>query len=143
MITVRKPSATLDEGIKVMIEAMIEDYNAFTANEQMQDKFANGFDIRKGRKYIKVIHDHSVWAFIVKDDPFPMLVTKKDDSGYFRCGDILKPAGWSAPARNKARGNVLDGGYRVQWTGPLYLFPHDRQHNKELMANYIKLNYGG
>jgi len=27
---------------------------------------------------------------------------------------------WSAPARNHARGNVLDGGYVVQWTGPLY-----------------------
>jgi len=36
-------------------------------------------------------------------------------------GDILKPASWRAPAKNSARGNVLEGGYAIQWTGPLYL----------------------
>ena len=35
--------------------------------------------------------------------------------------DLLKPAGWNAPARNKPRGNVLEGGFPVNWTGPLYL----------------------
>ena len=36
-------------------------------------------------------------------------------------GDILKAAGYRAPARNSARGNVLEGNYAIQWTGPLYL----------------------
>jgi hypothetical protein len=53
----------------------------------------------------------SAWGFIVKTD-----TDKK-----FKKGDILKCAGWSAPARNKARGNVLDGNYPINWTGPLYL----------------------
>jgi len=43
------------------------------------------------------------------------------DYGKFKMGDILKPASWRAPAKNSARGNVLEGGYAIQWTGPLYL----------------------
>ena len=35
--------------------------------------------------------------------------------------DVLKPAGWAAPALNQPRGNVLEGNYPIQWTGPLYL----------------------
>jgi hypothetical protein len=51
-----------------------------------------------------------VWGFIVKED-----------GGKFRKGDILKAAGWNAPATNSARGNIIDGGYSIQWTGPMYL----------------------
>ena len=44
-----------------------------------------------------------------------------DDHKKFKKGDILKAAGFNAPATNAARGNIIDGGYTVQWTGPLYL----------------------
>jgi hypothetical protein len=39
----------------------------------------------------------------------------------FKKGDILMAAGWNAPARNAARGNILDGGYDINWTGACYL----------------------
>jgi hypothetical protein len=52
-----------------------------------------------------------VWGFI-----------QKEDDKKFRAGDILKAASWAAPARNKARGNVLDEDFSwVRWTGPEYL----------------------
>ena len=110
-VQITKTAKYIGGGIQNMTDAMIEDYNTFTANEQMQDEFANGFDIRKGQKYVKVINRNAVVAFIVN--------TTEDK--LFELGDILKPAGWNAPARNKPRGNVLDGNYLMQWTGPMYL----------------------
>lgn len=79
--------------------------------KQMIEEFNAGLRVEEGRKYIKIMKQGSVWGFIQKVD---------DDKG-FRKGDILKPAGYNAPARNKARGNILDGGYKINWTGPLYL----------------------
>lgn len=77
----------------------------------MLDEFINTYRVEEGHKYIKVINNGSVWGFIVKG---------KDAK--FQPGDILKAAGWSAPARNKARGNVLTGDLsKVRWTGPEYL----------------------
>ena len=48
-------------------------------------------------------------------------VVAVDDDVRFRKGDILKPAGYNAPARNSPRGNILDGNYPINWTGPLYI----------------------
>jgi hypothetical protein len=77
----------------------------------MLDEYINGIRFDEGSKYIKVIAGTSVWGFIVKG---------KDAK--FQPGDILKAAGWAAPARNKARGNVLSGDLsKVRWTGPEYL----------------------
>lgn len=78
------------------------------------EKVANYDDlltVKEGTKYIKIINDGSVWGFVVNTD----------NDKKFRKGDILKAASWAAPARNKARGNILDGGYTINWTGPLYL----------------------
>lgn len=79
------------------------------------EKMLRSLNIESGRKYHKVTNNVSgqtmVWGFVVKEDD------KK-----FSAGDILKAASWSAPARNKPRGNILDGDFSwVRWTGPEYL----------------------
>ena len=72
-------------------------------------KFNSELQFKVGKKYIKFTSGNSVWGFVVLED----------DDKFFR-GDILKPAGHSAPARNFARGNILNGRFeRVQWTGAL------------------------
>lgn len=99
-----------------LLEAIKADYARWNTNSSMElkEEFINNFNARvrftEGKKYIKVIQGTSVWGFIVKED-----------SGKFRKGDILKAAGWNSPAMNQARGNILDGGYSIQWTGPMYL----------------------
>ncbi len=73
---------------------------------EMIEKFCNSVEVSDGNKYLKVSAGRSVHSFIVKAD-----------NGKFKQGDILKAASYSAPAKNFARGNVLDGGYTVSWTG--------------------------
>ena len=78
------------------------------------DGFMESLEFTGGSKYIKVIRNDGqrmVWGFIVNTDT----------DSKFKYGDILKPAGWAAPARNKARGNVFEDLSWVQWTGPAYL----------------------
>ena len=48
-------------------------------------------------------------------------VVNTDDDKLFKRGDVLKAAGFNAPARNAPRGNVLNGGFNINWTGPEYL----------------------
>jgi len=110
MITVTDKSETLLAGIGKMIDAMVLDYSKGNNNERMFNEYKDGFKTIVGQKFIKVTNNGSVKAFVVK----------ADDSK-FKMGDILKASSWRAPAKNRARGNVLEAGYAIQWTGPLYL----------------------
>ena len=110
MIKVDSTSKTIFEGIGKMIDAMVLDYSKGNNNERMFNEYKDGFKSIVGQKFIKITNGNGVKAFIVKED-----------NGKFKRGDILKPASWRAPAKNSARGNVLEGGYAIQWTGPLYL----------------------
>ena len=101
--------------INQLVDAIKADYARWSNNltltrQEMIDEFNARVRVTEGKKYYKVIQGTSVWGFIVKED-----------SGKFRKGDILKAAGWNAPATNSARGNIIDGGYAIQWTGPMYL----------------------
>ena len=109
MINVQ-PAQNIKDGIQNLINASIEDYNIGTKLESMKEEFANSWVVKEGPKYIKIIRQNAVHAFIVKKD-----------FKHFKVGDVLKPASWAAPALNQPRGNVLKGNYPMQWTGPLYL----------------------
>tara|TARA_B100000949_G_C14136575_1_gene388891 strand:- start:459 stop:806 length:348 start_codon:yes stop_codon:yes gene_type:complete len=113
MVHETRTANTVAEGIGNMVGAMKRDYLDWSGgrNDSIDAEFCDGFRVSAGTKYARVFNRNSVTAFVV-------LV---DNDKKFRLGDILKPAGYSAPARNGARGNVLDGGYHINWTGPLYL----------------------
>ena len=112
----------LQEGMENMMSGAKADYEEFfTARGKKKivpDSYADTqlkeYDSKTkvfiGKKFIKVVQERTVFAFIVKED------TDK-----FKKGDILKPAGYNAPAQNGARGNVLTGDYYIQWTGPCYM----------------------
>ena len=111
----------MQKQIQELLEAIKQDYIGWggsskndSVKQQMAKEFCESLSYKEGKKYIKVIkemgHSRSVWGFIVKED-----------GPKFRKGDILKAASWQAPALNSPRGNILDGGYTIRWTGPLYL----------------------
>ena len=106
-LTVNNKTQYLEAGIDTMLNFAKGDY----ANEKMIAEFNDGFVVKYGSKYAKILNRHQCWGFVVTTD-----TDKK-----FKKGDILMAAGYNKPARNAARGNVLDGGYKINWTGPLYL----------------------
>ena len=119
MLNVNKTAKTLEEGIKNMMSGAKDDYVKWSTlggkelsgyNKEQVDTWDSKIRVMNNKKYIKVVRENGVFAFIVKED-----------FKHFKKGDILKPAGYNAPALNSPRGNVLTGNYNIQWTGPLYL----------------------
>ena len=119
MTIVNKTAQTLDEGIKNLMAGAKDDYVKWSTvggkeltgySKEQVDNWDSKTKIKNGKKYIKIVQDTGVFCFIVKED-----------FKHFKKGDVLKAAGYNAPALNSARGNVLAGNYPIQWTGPLYL----------------------
>ena len=117
MTYVTESSKSILSGLGKMKAAMIEDYAKFMPPEKseitarMNKEYAENFTIKYGKKYIKIVSDGGgVKAFVVG----------VENDKRFKLGDILLPAGYNAPARNFARGNILDGDYTIAWTGALY-----------------------
>jgi hypothetical protein len=112
-VSIKKTFKTVEDGIANMIAAATYDYCKGIFPEKMKEEFLDGWVVKKGSKYTKIStrNGGNAWGFVVNTD-----TDKK-----FKKGDLLKCAGYSAPARNAARGNVLEGGFAINWTGPLYL----------------------
>ena len=116
----------MQQQIETLIEDIVNDYATWqglcsvaageteksSVKVDMFKRFKENITYKVGSKYVKIYNEKgSVWGFVVNTD--------KDK--LFKKGDILKAAGYNAPARNAARGNIIEGGYSINWTGPLYL----------------------
>ena len=109
--TTTKNGLSFDEAMNVLLDNIQKDY----AKLGMTHKTSLDLSLKPGRKFIKVVEGTRVWGFIAKVDGthkgVPMLK-----------GDILKAAGWSAPAKH-SRGSIFDSEMHksFSWTGPNYL----------------------
>tara|TARA_E500000318_G_scaffold4934_3_gene5069 strand:- start:1024 stop:1359 length:336 start_codon:yes stop_codon:yes gene_type:complete len=102
---------TLQEAIETLKDKIADDYTRGGFNKS-KEQFRDELTVNEGSSYIKILYNNGVWGFIVK--------TESDRK--FLKGDILKAAGYRKPARNRARGNILNGDFSwVRWTGPAYL----------------------
>lgn len=67
----------------------------------------------KGSKFVKLMHETTVWGFVsMVDGEHKGLPLKK--------GDLMKPASLSTPAKH-SRGNIFDGTAKYGMYGPNYL----------------------
>ena len=120
MIQVDKKADNLKDGITNMMLGAKDDYIRMSTSggkkelvgysKEQVDNWDSKTKVSEGKKYIKIVQDTGVFAFVMKED-----------SGHLKKGDVLKAAGYNKPALNSARGNVLNGNYYIQWTGPLYM----------------------
>ena len=107
-----KNGLSFDEAMDNLLLQIQVDYDNWGGNRMNRTL---NLSLKPGRKFIKVVNDNSVWGFVAKVDGVhkgvPMLK-----------GDILKAAGWSAPAKH-SRGSIFDKEFHksFSWTGPNYL----------------------
>lgn len=116
-------TSLLVDGLDELVELAKKDYRKWSdigsrydgetdsrrkIKDDMISEYNREISYSDGSKYVKIITGNSVWGFVVR----------VHNDKKFRFGDILKPAGWKTPARNFARGNVIDGNFGgVSWTG--------------------------
>jgi len=116
-------TALLVDGLDELVELAKKDYSDWSnlgsrydgetdnrrkIRDDMISEYNREISYSDGSKYVKIVTGNSVWGFVVR----------VHNDKKFRFGDILKPAGWKTPARNFARGNVIDGNFGgVSWTG--------------------------
>ena len=105
---------SFDDAMDNLLEKIQEDYAKRYGPNHKPSRILE-LSLKPGRKFIKVIEGSSVWGFIAKVDGthkgLPMIK-----------GDILKAAGWNAPAKH-SRGSIFDSEFHksFSWTGPNYL----------------------
>ena len=111
--TMTKNGLSFDDAMDNLLVKIQEDYDKWGSRSGINKKM--DLSLKPGRKFIKVVHNNSVWGFVAKVDGthkgLPMLK-----------GDILKAATWSQPAKH-SRGSIFDSEMHksFSWTGPNYL----------------------
>ena len=103
-----------DSALNRLLDNIHKDYQGWSSRvEYSSGTETVDITIKPGRKFIKIIRDNSVWGFVAKADGVHKGVPMKS-------GDVLKAAGWSAPAKH-TRGNIFDNNQDYfSWTGPDY-----------------------
>jgi len=110
--TMTKNGLSFDDAMTNLLFKIQENYQNWRGNSMGK---VLDLKLKPGRKFIKVVNGNSVWGFVAKVDGvhkgLPMLK-----------GDILKAAGWRAPAKH-SRGSIFDKEMHksFSWTGPNYL----------------------
>ncbi len=94
---VKESAETVDSGLTNMKTAMINDYVTWI---NAANKYCGGHGLNDNTK---------------------RMIARYKDNYMITYGKkyIKITAGWSSPARNYVRGNILKGGYSINWTGPL------------------------
>jgi len=97
------------------------DYDSRTASSPYKSNRKLVVEFDMGSKFIKVIVGHStdgVPDTSRSSHSFIVVGEYKGAKNIFKHGDILKSASWRAPAKNFARGNILDNQYgTISWAG--------------------------
>ena len=102
---------SFDEAMNLLLVHIQGSYDSWS-------KFNNktlDLSLKPGRKFVKVIEGSSVWGFV-------SLVDGIHKGAVIYVGDIMKAAGWRAPAKH-SRGSIFDAEMHksFSWTGPNYL----------------------
>ena len=104
---------TFKEAMDNLLVKIQEDYDKWGSRSGIDKKL--DLKLKPGRKFIKVVEDTRVWGFI-------SLVDGEHKGAPIKVGDIMKAAGWRAPAKH-SRGSIFDKEFHksFSWTGPNYL----------------------
>ena len=110
--TEKKPTTnglSFDEAMDNLLVKIQENYDARFSLRTLD------LSLKPGRKFIKVVEGTRVWGFV-------SLVDGEHKGAPIKVGDIMKAAGWRAPAKH-SRGSIFDAEMHksFSWTGPNYL----------------------
>ena len=108
-----KNGLSFDDAMDTLLVKIEEDYNQWKTPTSFSKKM--NLSLKPGRKFIKVVEGNRVWGFVAKVNGVHLGVPMLK-------GDIMKAAGWKAPAKH-SRGSIFDKEMHksFSWTGPNYL----------------------